>query len=321
MGQRLAHVLRDKVQPTADHADQRQRDEPGQFQAAHLGSLEPGHTHAATHKLAEQQIGAQAARDRNAVDHGLLCLGQLNGNLVRRGVFIAVGATGERRHKAKDGCGKERRQGSLGAQQRKLPKLGAKATHAVADPAAKTRDNAGQSGLGTNASAKQQRQQCRERELAQIVIRIASVLLDLGHHLVEVVGLGAGHLFVQTNEQTAQQADEKRVRQTTEGTAGKLGRSSTQHVRNLGPKEIDAVFHRKKEQPDRSAGERASHGYADQKQRAVFRFCKLIHRALPWSKSTEIRFIVERALPRRANHLHPKRHHWAQCTPNLELNH
>ena len=286
MGQRLAHVLRDKVQPAADHADQRQRDEPGQFQAAHLGSLEPGHTHAATHKLAEQQIGAQAARDRNAVDHGLLCLGQLNGDLVRCGILIAVGTTGERRHKAKNGCGKKRRQRGLSAQQRKLPKLGAKATHAVADPAAQTRDNAGQAGLRSNASTKQQRQQCRERKLAQIVIRVASVLLDLGHYLVEVVGLGARHLFVQTDQQAAQQADEKWVRQKAERAAGELGRRHSQHVRNLGPQIVDAVLHRKEEQPDSGTRECAGHSHADQKQRAVFRFCKLIHRALPWSKST-----------------------------------
>ena len=71
---------------------------------------------------------------------------------------LAVGATGERSHKAKDGRGKERRQGSLGTQQRELPKLGAKATHAVADPTAQPRDNAGQAGLLPNSSAIQQRQ-------------------------------------------------------------------------------------------------------------------------------------------------------------------
>ena len=139
-------------------------------------------------------------------------LGQLDGDLVGRGVLASaptIGATGERRHKAKDGRGKERRQGSLGTQQRKLPKLGAKATHAVADPAAQTRDNAGQAGLRSNASAKQQRQQCRKRKLAEVVVRVATVLLNLGHHLVEVIGLGARHLFVQTDQQAAQQADEK----------------------------------------------------------------------------------------------------------------
>ena len=72
MGQRLTCMLGDKVQPTAYGADQRQRNEPDKFQVAHLGSLEPRHAHAATHKLAEQQIGAQAAGNRDAVDHGLL---------------------------------------------------------------------------------------------------------------------------------------------------------------------------------------------------------------------------------------------------------
>lgn len=128
---------------------------------------------------------------------------KLDGDLIGRGLIVisalAVGATGERRHKAKDGRGKERRQRGLGAQQRELPKLGAKAAHAVADPAAQTRDNAGQAGLRSNTSAKQQRQQCRERKLAQVVVRVAPVLFDLGHHLVEVVGLGARKLFVQTD--------------------------------------------------------------------------------------------------------------------------
>ena len=201
---RLARVLRDKVQPAADCSDQRQRDEPGKLQVAHLGGLEPGHTHAAAHELAEQQVGAQAASNRDAVNHGLLRLGQPDGDLTGFGILaiagtLAVGATSERCHKTKDGRGKERRQGSLGAQQRKLPKLGAKATHAVADPAAQTSDNAGQAGLRSNASAKQQRQQCRERKLAQVVVRIAPVLLNLSHHLVEVIGLGACHLFVQTD--------------------------------------------------------------------------------------------------------------------------
>lgn len=131
-------------------------------------------------------------------------LGQLDGDLVGRGLIVgifalAVGATGERRHKAKDRRGKERRQGSLGTQQRELPKLGAKATHAVADPAAQARDNAGQAGLRSNTSAKQQRQQCRKRKLAQIVVRVAPILLDLSHHLIEVIGLGVCHLFVQTD--------------------------------------------------------------------------------------------------------------------------
>ena len=45
-------------------------------------------------------------------------LGQLDGDLAGRGLIVgvftlAVGATGKRRHKAKDGRGKERRQGSL----------------------------------------------------------------------------------------------------------------------------------------------------------------------------------------------------------------
>ena len=204
MGKRFARVLRDKVQPTAYGADQRQRNEPDKFQVAHLGGLEPGHAHAAAHKLAKQQISTQTAGNRNAVDHRLLRLGQLDGDLAGRGLIVdvfalAVGATGERSHKAKDGRGKERRQGSLDTQQRELPKLGAKATHAVADPAAQTRDNAGQAGLRSNTSAKQQRQQCRERKLAQIVVRVAPVLLDLNHHLVEVIGLGACHLFVQTD--------------------------------------------------------------------------------------------------------------------------
>ena len=163
MGQCLACMLGDKVQPTANGANQRQRNEPGKLQVAHLGGLEPGHAHAAAHELAEQQIGAQAAGNRNAVDHRLLRLGQLDGDLAGRGLIVdvfalAVGATGERSHKAKDGRGKERRQGSLGTQQRELPKLGAKATHAVADPTAQTRDNAGQAGLRSNTSAKQQRQ-------------------------------------------------------------------------------------------------------------------------------------------------------------------
>ena len=154
--------------------------------------------------LAKQQVGAQTAGNRNAVDHRLLRLGQLDGDLAGRGPIVgvfalAVGATGKRRHKAKDGRGKERRQGSLGTQQCKLPKLGAKATYAVADPAAQTRDNAGQAGLRSNTSAKQQRQQCRERKLAQVVVRVAPVLLDLSHHLIEVIGLGACHLFVQTD--------------------------------------------------------------------------------------------------------------------------
>ncbi len=148
---------------------------------------------------------------------------------------MAVGATGERCHKAKDRRGKERRQGSLGTQQRKLPKLGTKAAHAVADPAAQTRDDAGQTGLRSNTSAKQQRQQCRERKLAQVVVRVAPVLLYLSHHLVEVIGLGACHLFVQTNHQAAQQADKKRVRQKAKRATGKLGRSDAQRVRNLGP--------------------------------------------------------------------------------------
>ena len=238
MGQCLACMLRDKVQPTAYGADQRQRNEPDKFQVTHLGGLEPGHAHAAAHKLAEQQIGAQTAGNRDAVDHGLLRLGQLDGDLIGRGVLasaLAVGATGERRHKAKHGRGKERRQGSLGAQQRELPKLGAKATHAVADPAAQTRDNSGQAGLRSNTSAKQQRQQCRKRKLAEVVVRVATVLFNLGHHLVEVIGLGARNLFVQTDQQAAQQADKKRVRQKTERAARELRRSDAQRVRNLGP--------------------------------------------------------------------------------------
>ena len=201
MGKRFARVLRDKVQPAADCSDQRQRNEPGKLQIAYLGGLEPGHAHAAAHKLAKQQVGAQTAGNRNAVDHGLLCLGQLDRDLVGHGLIVsafasAVGATGKRCHKAKDGRGKERRQGSLGTQQRELPKLGAKATHTVANPAAQTRDNAGQAGLRSNTSAKQQRQQRRERKLAQVVVRVAPVLLNLRHHLVEVIGLGACHLFV-----------------------------------------------------------------------------------------------------------------------------
>ncbi len=106
----------DKVQPTAYGADQRQRNEPDKFQVAHLGGLEPGHAHAAAHELAEQQIGAQAAGNRNAVDHGLLRLGQPDRGLVGRRALVAVSTSGKRRHKAKDGRGKERRQGSLGTQ-------------------------------------------------------------------------------------------------------------------------------------------------------------------------------------------------------------
>ena len=204
MRQCLARMLRDKVQPSANGADQRQRNEPDKFQVAHHGSLEPRHAHAAAHELAEQQVGAQTTGNRNAVDHRLLRLGQLDGDLAGRGLIVgvfalAVSTSGKRRHKAKDGRGKECRQGSLGAQQRELPKLGAKATHAVADPAAQTRDNAGQAGLRSNTSAKQQRQQCRERKLAQVVVRVAPVLLNLSHHLVEVIGLGACHLFVQAD--------------------------------------------------------------------------------------------------------------------------
>ena len=75
MRQRLACVLGDKVQPAANGADQRQRNEPGKFQVAHLGGLEPGHAHAAAHKLAKQQVGAQTAGNRDAIDHGLLHLG------------------------------------------------------------------------------------------------------------------------------------------------------------------------------------------------------------------------------------------------------
>ena len=238
MGQCLARVLRDKVQPATDGTGERQGDKPGKLEVTHLGGLEPRHAHAATHKLAEQQIGAQAAGNRDAVDHGLLRLGQLDGDLVGRGVLasaLAVGATGKRRHKAKDGRGEECRQGSLSTQQRELPKLGAKATHAIADPAAQTRDDAGQAGFRSNASAKQQRQQCRERKLAQVVVRVATVLFNLGHHLVEVIGLGARYLFVQADQQAAQQADEKRIRQKTERTARELGRSDAQRVRNLGP--------------------------------------------------------------------------------------
>ena len=134
-------MLGDKVQPTAYGANQRQRNEPDKFQVAHLSGLEPGHAHAAAHKLAKQQISAQTAGNRNAVDHGLLRLGQLDGDLAGCGLIVgafalAVGTTGERRHKAKDGRGKERRQRGLGTQQRELPKLGSKAAHAVADPAA-----------------------------------------------------------------------------------------------------------------------------------------------------------------------------------------
>ena len=93
------------------------------------------------------------------VDHGLLRLGELDGDLVRCGALsiigtLAVGATGKRRHKAKRGRGKERRQSSLGAQQRKFPKLGTKATHAIADPAAQSRNDAGQTGFRSNTSAK-----------------------------------------------------------------------------------------------------------------------------------------------------------------------
>ena len=262
MGKRLAGVLGDKVQPAADCSDQRQRNEPGKLQVAHLGGLEPGHAHAAAHELAEQQVGAQAAGNRNAVDHRLLCLGQLDRDLVGRRALVAVGATGKRCHKAKDGRGKERRQGSLGTQQRELPKLGAKATHAVADPAAQTRDNAGQAGLRSNTSAKQQRQQCRERKLAQVVVRVAPVLLNLSHHLVEAVGLGARKLFVQTDQQAAQQADKKRVRQKAERAARELGRRRAQHVRNLGPQIVDTVLHRKEEQPDCGTCERTGHGNA-----------------------------------------------------------
>ena len=199
MGKRFARMLRDKVQPAADCSDQRQRNEPGKLQIAYLGGLEPGHAHAAAHKLAKQQVGAQAAGNRDAVNHGLLRLGQPDGDLVGRRALVAVGATGKRCHKAKDGRGKERRQRGLGTQQRKLPKFGAKAAHAVANPAAQTRDNAGQAGLRSNTSAKQQRQQRRERKLAQVVVRVAPVLLDLGHDLIEVIGLGACHLFVQTD--------------------------------------------------------------------------------------------------------------------------
>ena len=233
-------MLRDKVQPAADGTDHCQGDEPGKLQVAHHGSLEPRHTHAAAHELAEQQVGAQAASNRDAVNHGLLRLGQPDVDLTGFGILaiagtLAVSTSGKRRHKAKHGRGKERRQGSLGAQQRELPKLGAKATHTVADPAAQTCDNAGQTGLRSNTSTKQQRQQCRERKLAQVVVRVAPVLLNLCHHLVEVIGLDARHLFVQANHQAAQQANEKRVRQKAKRAAGKLGRSDAQRVRNLGP--------------------------------------------------------------------------------------
>ena len=137
MGKCFARVLRDKVQPAADRADQRKRNEPSKLQVAHLGGLKPRHAHAAAHKLAKQQVGAQTAGNRNAVDHRLLRLGQLDGDLAGRGLIVGVfalvvGVTGKRCHKAKDGRGKERRQRGLSAQQRKLPKLGAKATHAVA---------------------------------------------------------------------------------------------------------------------------------------------------------------------------------------------
>jgi len=76
-----------------------------------------------------------------AVNHGLLRLGQPDGDLTGFGILaiagtLAVSTSGKRRHKAKHGRGKERRQGSLGAQQRELPKLGAKTTHTIADPAA-----------------------------------------------------------------------------------------------------------------------------------------------------------------------------------------
>ena len=251
MGQRLARVLRDKVQPATGRADERQGNKPSKLEVAHLRGLEPRHTHAAAHKLAKQQVGAQTASDRDTVDHGLLRLGKLDGDLVRRGLIVigtlTVSTSGERRHKAKHGRGKERRQGSLGAQQRELPKLSSKATHAIADPAAQSRDNAGQAGLRSNTSAKQQRQQRRNRQLAQIVVRVATVLLDLGHDLVEVVGLGARHLFVQANHQAAQQADKKRVRQKAKRTAGEFGRRDTQHMRDLGPQIINAVLHRKEE--------------------------------------------------------------------------
>lgn len=268
MSKRFARVLRDKVQPAADCSDQRQRDEPGKLQVAHHGGLEPGHAHAAAHELAEQQVGAQAASNRDAVNHGLLRLGQPDGDLTGFGILaiagtLAVSTSGKRRYKAKDGCGEERRQGSLGTQQRELSKLDAKATHAVADPAAQTCDNAGQAGLRSNTSTKQQRQQCRERKLAQVVVRVAPVLLDLGHNLVEVIGLGACHLFVQTNHQAAQQADEKRVRQKAKRATRELGRSDAQHVGDLGPQIVDTVLHHKKEQPDRGACERTGHGNAN----------------------------------------------------------
>ena len=252
MSKRFTRVLRDKVQPAADCSDQRQRDEPGKLQVAHHGSLEPRHTHAAAHELAEQQVGAQAASNRDAVNHGLLRLRQPDGDLTGFGILaiadtLAVSTSGKRRHKAKHGRGKERRQGSLGAQQRELPKLGAKATHTIADPAAQTCDNAGQTGLRSNTSTKQQRQQCRERKLAQVVVRVAPVLLNLCHHLVEVIGLDARHLFVQANHQAAQQANEKRVRQKAKRAAGEFGRRDTQHMRDLGPQIINAVLHRKEE--------------------------------------------------------------------------
>ena len=240
MGKRFARVLRDKVQPAADCSDQRQGNEPGKLQVAHHGSLEPRHAHAAAHELSEQQVGAQAAGNRDAVNHGLLRLGQPDGYLTGFGIIaiagtLAVGASGKRCHKAKHGRGEERRQGGLGTQQRELPKLGSKTAHAVADPAAQPRNDAGQAGLRSNAAAKQQRQQCRERKLAQVVVRVASIALYLGHHLVKVIGLGACHLFVQANQQAAQQADKNRVWQKTKRTAGKLGRSDAQRVRNLGP--------------------------------------------------------------------------------------
>ena len=167
-------------------------------------------------------------------------LGQPDGYLTGFGIIaiagtLAVSASGKRRHKAKHGRGEERRQRGLGAQQRELPKLGSKTAHAVADPAAQPRNDAGQAGLRSNTAAKQQRQQRGKRQLAQAVIRVASIALYLGHHLVKVIGLGARHLFVQANQQAAQQADKNRVWQKTKRTAGKLGRSDAQRVRNLGP--------------------------------------------------------------------------------------
>ena len=51
----------------------------------------------------------------------------------------------------------------------------------------------------------------------------------------KVIGLGARHLFVQANQQTAQHADEKRVRQKAKRAVRELGRSDAQRVRNLGP--------------------------------------------------------------------------------------